>query len=766
MKKFYLVLLGLLLVFNASADFKSINGLTGNFENVGSWENGYMPSVDGVVTEKMIIQGIITRNGDLNPVTVEVNGTFIVNGNYENHQWNGLKISRDSRVEIFGDLNASQSVTIEQGGILIVHGNLISTNAGLHIKGDLIVKGDFSTSNGTQVNNSGNLVVGGDFSHLGGGLNVKSDDVYILNPDATIVSPGWGVISDGSYGTLEDFLQDENGTDLGNLVDETGLLNPVVEWLGTESADWSTAGNWKNNKVSDYNTSVKVSVSANAPVISTDAVCKEMTIEAGAEVIVNPGASLDIATTFTNTGLVVLKSTPDVVASLNVPESNTNSGRGKIELSEVKADQWYRLGVPVSDGAGVMLDATDSGNWVYRSTKSWKKITSDSELVAPMEGIMVLYEADHVIDFEGTLNTGEMTRTIDYGKGYYLFSNPYPSAMKWDISNFETTGVSVSDNVSSTIYYRVYAGSQVGDYMITYNGFTGQSTLVSGGNFPGGYTETNVGEIAPMQSVWVKVNDSQSATITVNNKARRKQNTMPLKSTSSSSERSVISLMQTNEFISDVTVIAFDDIFSDGLDRADSEKMFNGSKNVPEIFTRVDGNALSINGMTALNGMPMSIPVSVRNGIMSEVTFSWELTEFADNYNVFLEDKATGSWINMRDVVDYTYTPEKTGDNHDRFVLHLEKMQEVATSVASVDSEKVEDIEVIGNNNNVVVRISAELLGSNDATIEVVDLNGRVIENVKTRSAETQISLPAGAAVYVVKVVSANTQKVAKVMGR
>jgi hypothetical protein len=779
MKKFSLALLGLIIIFSFDAvagkggngngnsnGYITYSDSEGDFEDTSVWQNENVPSDFVNIDKEMTINGTVTRNGDLNPVTVEVNGTFYVKGNYENNQWDGLKITRDAKVEVFGNLNASQAITIEQGGILIVHGDLISTNAGLHIKGDLIVKGDFSTSSGTQVNNSGNLIVGGDFSHLGGGLNAQSDDVYILNPDATIISPGWGIINDGDYGTLDNFINDESGSDLGNLVDEVGLLNPVVEWMGTVSADWSNANNWKNNQVPDYSTSVKVSPSSNAPAISGNAVCKELTIENGAEVVLNPGASLDVANSFTNNGLVVLRSTPEAVSSLNVPENNTDSGRGRVELSEVKANQWYRLGVPVSDGSGVMLDASESTNWVYRSAKSWKRITTDSEPVAPMEGIMVLYEADHVIDFEGTLNTGEITRTINYGKGYYLFSNPYPSAMKWDISN-PNSGVTVSDNVSSTIYYRVYAGSQVGDYMITYNGFSGMSTVVDGGNFPGGYTEENIGEIAPMQSVWVKVNNSEEATITVNNKARIKENTMPLKSTSSfSSERSVLRLMQTNEFVSDVTVLSFDDVFADGLDRADSEKMFNGSKNVPEIYTRVEGKSLSINGMSALNGAPMSIPVSVRNGIESEVTLSWDLAEFTDNYNVFLEDRATGSWINLREVADYTYTPEKMGDNHDRFVLHLEKMQEVATSVATVDSENVESIEVVGNNNNVIVRISAELLGSNDATIEVVDLNGRVIENVKTRATETQISLPAGTAVYVIKVIAEDAQKVAKVAGR
>ena len=775
MKKFSLILLGLVVFFGLDVAAKkggnsnvyvTETGSSGAFEDLNVWQNEFIPSDLVNIDKEMTINGIITRNGDLNPVTVEVNGTFVVKGNYENNQWNGLKIFRDAKVEIFGNLNASQSVTIEQGGILIVHGNLISTNAGLHIKGDLIVKGNFSTNSGTQVNNSGNLVVGGDFSHLGGGLNAHEDDIYILNPDANITSPGWGIINDGNYGTLDDFLEDERGSDLGNIVDEVGMLNPVVEWTGAVNADWSAAGNWKNNKVPNYSTSVKISSSTNAPEVNADAFCKELTIEAGAEVVLNAGASLDISSVFTNNGIVVLKSTPNAVASLNVPENNTNSGQGRVELSEVKANQWYRLGLPVSDGAGAMLDATEAGNWVYRSAKSWMKVTADSEPVAPMEGIMVLYEADHVIDFEGTLNTGEITRTIDYGKGYYLFSNPYPSAMKWDITDFATKGVSVSDNVSSTIYYRVYAGSQVGDYMITYNGFSKQSTLVSGGSFPAGYTQENIGEIAPLQSVWVKVDNAERATITVNNKARQKGHTMQLKSASASLERSVISLMQTNEFVSDATILSFDDIFSDGLDRADSEKMFNASKNVPEIYTRVDGKSLSINGMSGLNEDVVSIPVSVRNQVESEITFSWDLAEFADNYNVFLEDKVTGSWINMTEAVDYVYSPEKMGDNHDRFVLHLEKMQQVATSVASVEEKNVEGIKIMGTNNTVEVRISSDLLGANNAGIEVIDLNGRVIESLQTRETESKISLPSGSAMYVVKVNAGAVQEVEKVMAR
>lgn len=228
MKRVTLLLIGLVFTLGFNAFAKNGNGngnnneyitveKQGNFEDENSWLNGNVPSDFENIDKEMTINGTITRNGNLNPVTVNVNDTLIVDGDYENNQWGGLDIKSGAKVEIFGNLNCSEAVTIAQGGILIVHGNLTSTNAGLLIKGDLVVKGDFSTDSKTQVNNSGNLIVGGDFSHLGGGLNGHSDDIYILDPNANITNPGWGIIYNGEYGDIKDFKRVEEGLTLKTL---------------------------------------------------------------------------------------------------------------------------------------------------------------------------------------------------------------------------------------------------------------------------------------------------------------------------------------------------------------------------------------------------------------------------------------------------------------------------------------------------------------------------------------------------------------------
>jgi hypothetical protein len=556
----------------------------------------------------------------------------------------------------------------------------------------------------------------------------------------------------------------------GNYFTIGGTTVYTYSWEGA-TADWFAASNWEGSTVPSMSTEVDIPENPSGgqlPVIDGDAFCKDLLIYSNAIVTLEAGASLTVGNSLVNNGEIFLKSNPDNVSALNVPVGNTDSGNGRIELP-VKADQWYRLGQPFVSPTGAMYDAQEANTWAYRSTTQWERITDNANSINPMEGIMVLYEnADHTITSDGKLNTGPLSWTIPYGKGYYLFSNPYPSAIKWDIDDVEDTGVTISDNLSTTIYYRVYAGSQVGDYMITYNGVTGHSTIESGGSFPPGYTAQNIGTISPLQSVWVKVEDTLSgdATIDLTNKARVSDNSMPLKGASAGFEKgNILKLMQTNEFISDVAVICFNEEFDDGFDRADSEKMFNTSGKVPEIYSWVDNKKMSINGFSSLTHEPRSIPISIRNQVDSEVAFSVRLDEFPDEYEVFIEDKVAGSMIDMRHTEGYIYTPQQMGDVHDRFVLHVSPVLEVPTSVNDhLNGKENGKIEIYGHGDYARVIISRDLLHESAAHIDLTDINGRLISTTKAASTETEVQLPDATGVYLIKVTAGAQQNTAKVM--
>jgi hypothetical protein len=104
------------------------------------------------------------------------------------------------------------------------------------------------------------------------------------------------------------------------------------------------------------------------------------------------------------------------------------------------------------------------------------------------------------------------------------------------------------------------------------------------------------------------------------------------------------------------------------------------------------------------------------------------------------------------------------GDDHDRFVLHFEKIAEVPTSVEEPEQNDITGIEIIGQKGFVVVRIGQELLQTSDATIEVMDINGRLMNSVNTNEPETEVDLPDNSGVYVIRVNAGGAVETGKVV--
>lgn len=570
--------------------------------------------------------------------------------------------------------------------------------------------------------------------------------------------------NEGDLGTELKNWVDQNHAVLRNVSSEVLVRSSVpYQWTGLSGdQDFNTIGNWSWGSLESPYISNRAVVPQNSILFVNDFSSKIGSLELlpGANLTVSQDASLTV------TDSIILKSTIEKVASLLDEGILTYpAGNARIELP-LTANQWYRLGQPFAAPTGAMYKADEATSWVYRSTTNWQRITDPANAINPMEGIMVLYDNDVTLNSTGTLNTGAMNWTITYGRGYYLFSNPYPSAIKWAPrwpEETNDTGVAVSDNVDATIYYRVYAGALVGDYMIEYNGFSGVSTFLDG--LPGGITEESLGKISPLQSVWVKINDANPATIDLDNRARTTEVSPALKSVSSESQKNTLYLVQTNEYISNVAVISFADGYSESIDREDSEKMFNSSTNVPEIYTRVDSKALAINGLPALFGESYAFPISVRNRVNGEVSFSANLDEFTSNFDVVLEDKVAGEWINLRTIDEYVYTPAQLGDVHDRFVLHLNPVQQVPTVIEENNTQENETgISIIGKKESVLVRINTGLLNSGEAVIEVLDTNGRMVISEQTTSSETEVVLPSASGMYVVKVKADGQHKTEKVL--
>lgn len=762
-----MILLGWFMGVSAFAGWNYISkNVTGNFEDSEIWEET-IPPVDGNVDRKMTINGTITRNGDLNPVTVEVNDSFLVAGNYANNRWSGLILNNGAYVEIFGDLSGSAGISVAKDATLIVHGNLSSTGSSLKVNGDVIVIGDFYTSSNTQVQNNGNLIVGGDFTHNGGGLKAKEDDIYILNPDAQITGPSWSLVEKGEYGTLTDFLEDEQGSDLADLVESIGLITSGLQWLGTYSSEWNNANNWENQEVPDAASKVIITNSGIAPVIDGDVTLEKLTLNTSATLTVNPGSFLEITGDVNNKGTIILKSTNDSLASLMLPETMTKSGLVNVNLSLEANGKWY-LTAPLKDqDAGKPLvewfypDNDADNDWVYilrdpdgDGRDNWIRVDEDGvngyRYLQDMENVAAWYKQEKVLDYSGNVYASEVQKTFN-GKGYYMIGNPYLSAIDWD----NPTGW-VRDGISATMWsFFDHNGERL---LQTYNNSTGVYTI-----FPKGYDESTLSHIPPYQSVWIKA-EKAIASLTVKPSARVSQSEVPLKSIAQHISYNLIRIEADNGYLLDGAVIYFNDDFLVDAGPEDSEKQFNSSASTPEVYTRINDMAYAINGLPELDTDTLEIPLSVRNRIDSEVTLKFYLEQFADGYELYLLDGETGAITNLRQQNNYVYTPVEMGDVHDRFVLCLVKVKEVATAVKDIVEESQQfDINIINQRDYALLQISPDLLQNAEANIQVLDLSGHLVKTIQTRATETHIDLPNKSGVYMLRVSAGGVVKTEKV---
>jgi hypothetical protein len=789
MKRIYLVKLSFILVlsslfYNSSlANFKTNANFEGDYENPSAWNLDQWPNtpppIDGNVSAALeITSGAkITRNGDFNPVKVSVKGLFVVKGNYTNNQWDGIIIEKDGKLEIFGDLIGSAGITVKTGGVLVVHGNLSSTGSGITSHGDIIVVGNFSTSSNTTVHNKGNLIVGGDFSHAGGGFNIngnkKDTKVYILNPDAVITGPDWSVIQNPEMvGDLDDFQEDEPNSPLGDLVNEV-VISVVLgsQWKSeSDNSSWRLNTNWSGNKVPSATSNVKIkSAEFHPTILATDELVevKNLIIEEGAVLTLKPGAQLTVngMLTINDGGKLLLENEYGEGKMASLITHGEVEGKVETKLT-LPPNQWFYIGSSRKEAVFSDFGAGNEGVIVnvYRAVKWWGiKSGLAGRALRPLEGIVTNYQSedgdqDRVITYTGELNNAAVSRTFDES-GYHLMANPYPSFINW-----EDTEAFERPTVDGTMWYR----SKIGEEMVfvTYNRNAPSFAKVALSPFENMSLEIEkeFSLIPPMQAVWVKALEP-GATLTVMPSARTHgEATSRLKSSGSGSSADVLRIQTDNKHARDGAVLYFIDGADDGFDKGDSEKYFNDSKNVSEIYTRVDDRALAINGMSLLKEDIKMIPLIIRNSEEGEVLLKFDLSYFTGQHTIYLEDRETGALVNLFHENEYSYSVTKTGEVDDRFVLHFYKVSTGIETPGEDEMDAGNDIKIKSIGDKVLVSMSSELLSSGNAYVEIYAINGRKVDTVPARSSRTLIFLPKERGVFVIRAVANNRVKSERVV--
>lgn len=776
-------------------------------------KNGAVVTVNGVAANTNITVengGVLIVNGDyLNsqPIHIEEGGRLYIAGDYgENNNYNngvlvnygdvvvlgafytfagsGLSVLGYGVLDIGGDLIANKSVRVDPNAVLLVRGSVYyeGDQSGMFIDGTMVVAEDFSVMNG-NISATGKVVVGGAFTFEGGGFSSPNQqdsgeaNLYLLDGDAEHFYIDYTHGSnqfDNMSGDFSNFEQHEGDRDLWGWVASVlpdvvnpGQSNRVYEWVGAQNSDWYNRVNW-NGRLPGYGVKVLIQAGGHSPIIKyKDGLIslKDLTIEADANLTLNPGAQLTVngKLTIAETGSLVMEHQYGVGGMSSLITNGQVVGQVTTRMT-LPQNQWFYLGSSRKNAIFSDFGAGNDGISIsaFRSNKYWPiKSTLAGNALRTMEGIATNFlpsesdmdgdgQADsRLIEYKGEINTDVVSRTFDIA-GFHLLANPFTSFIDWqEGAGWERV------NVDHTIWYRTKIGEEM--TFVTYNNSPDVAEMARIAVSPylaGEITPEVVEEhskIAPMQAVWIK---TFSPNVTVNLSPDSRNHGMPSSRLKSSSESgNVIRIEAENKFSRDGAVIFFKDGFTEGKDNGDSEKYFNDSKNIPEVFTRSSAHSLAISGLPRLTEDYRAIPLSVKNRVEGSVTLKFDLRYFDNEYTAYLEDRDNGTYINLLQNNSYTYSVVTLGEVHDRFVVHLHKIttgiEEVLPEQGQTDGSDFIKIRSLGD--KVLVSVSMDLVQQNPGQIEVYTIDGRKVSEIPARSSRTLVILPNERGIYIMR---------------
>lgn len=504
------------------------------------------------------------------------------------------------------------------------------------------------------------------------------------------------------------------------------------------------------------NTKSELSVLSGATlIINSSTELNSITVEAGGKLTNNSNQTLTAAT-------LTLKS--DATGNATYVDNGTSAiTSGTVQQYLSSSRNWYLT--PSINSATVPAGQTyysydESGsNTGYTSpaTAFWKALPATTALTAGI-GYIAQPSVASTLSYTGTLKTGNVTVTLTRTgstsvAGYNLVANPYPSYLN------AMSAINANANVQKTIWYRTCAAGG------TYHFETVNTTSGVGTN--AAETGTVTGYVPPMQAFWVRTNTNDQ-TITFTNAMRAHAGditvgagTVPttnLKAPKQSTQQ-LLRLRITNGESNDESVIYFNSNATNGLDDYDSQKRFNNTTAIPEIYTQVGTAKLAINGMNAVP-YDTEIPLGFTTGQSN--AFSIKTSEFSNfdpSTKVYLKDNLLNTEQDLTDRRTYTFASD-VASTTSRFSLVFRSVELSNGIQAASENQSI----LIYKNVNNQIAVNCYSSISDNAFISVFNALGQKLESKQITSATTVIDRTFNSGAYVVTVYNGGTSITKKVI--
>lgn len=313
---------------------------------------------------------------------------------------------------------------------------------------------------------------------------------------------------------------------------------------------------------------------------------------------------------------------------------------------------------------------TTSGNAGAADFDSGWLVPDASEAMLPGRGYSVNMPAGLTVNFTpGPLTNGAVTLSglacgAEQTSGWHLLGNPYPAPIDWNQVATRTSGL-------NNAVYVFQSSSQYGGSYASYVNGVGPARFIGLGQgffvrtttpgTPGSMALDNGVRVTSYQNVPVQRNGAPVAD-------QRPQLRLDLTAGPNPTPAAAY--------------VYFEAGATPGFDPAYDAYFLPGGRPLA-LATGAADLALSINGLPALTTLGAAVPLRVvLPGAGSFALQAGELRNFGASTSLFLEDRQTGVWHDLRQPSALTFQAAQAAEATTRFVLHVNQARPLATAAA------------------------------------------------------------------------------------
>lgn len=442
-------------------------------------------------------------------------------------------------------------------------------------------------------------------------------------------------------------------------------------------------------------------------------------VEPGTCIKVETGTTLDISG-----GDLYLESDATGDASLIDLGSVSYTGGGEAKVKRYLTNgKWHLISAPVAGAVsgqfvGDYLQIHDEEN------NGWTDIVSTTYGLELVKGY-ALWTVDGAPTtelFSGTSNTGNQSYNFTQsGQGYNLVGNPYPSVLDWD-------AVSIPGELNGAIWLFDPTVGTNGDYKYYILG--------------GGGANTTTQYIPSGQGFFVRATGG-AGTLALDNSDRTHDGQLFYKA---NQFNEMLVLKATGNNITTQTAIRFIADATPQFDRLyDAFKIISNSTDVPNVYTKGEGEKMAINTLPSLTGNE-TVPVYFEVGMDGTYTFTaTELESIPAEVRVFLEDVSINYEQDMRANPEYSF--DYTAGTVKEFNIHFKDVTGIDDALAEAPA-----FHCFLNKGLLRINFNGNSPFTGPASISVYNMAGQRILTKETYNPQSEIQFKGSAAMYIVTV--------------